>query len=113
MKPDQTHALYNGPIPCRLYTYGVPDERERTAGVTPTHSDPKPLRAAASGMFENRLRKNPELMLTRRSLVEHPFGTMKSWAGSTPLLTRRLAGVSTEMSLQVLAYNMKRATIYV
>jgi transposase len=49
------------------------------------------------------------MMLTRRSLVEHPFGTMKSWSGGTHLLTKRLPGVSTEVSLQVLAYNMKRA----
>jgi hypothetical protein len=48
-------------------------------------------------------------MLARRSLVEHPFGTLKSWTSSTHFLTRRLSGVSTETSLQVLAYNMKRA----
>ena len=58
---------------------------------------------------EKRLKKRPEMMLARRSLVEHPFGTLKSWAGSTPLLTKTLPGVSTEISLQVLAYNMKRA----
>jgi transposase len=58
---------------------------------------------------EKRLRRKPELMLARRSLVEHPFGTLKSWTSSTHFLTRRLSGVSTESSLQVLAYNMKRA----
>jgi transposase len=58
---------------------------------------------------ERRLRKRPEMMLARRSLVEHPFGTLKSWAGSTPLLTKTLPRVSTEVSLHVLAYNMKRA----
>lgn len=56
-----------------------------------------------------RLRKKPEVMLARRSLVEHPFGTIKSWTNSAHLLTKRRSGVSTEMSLQVLAYNMKRA----
>jgi hypothetical protein len=39
---------------------------------------------------------------------EHPFGTLKAWMGSTHFLTRTLEKVSTEMSLQVLAYNMKR-----
>ena len=58
---------------------------------------------------EKRLKKRPEMMRARRSLVEHPFGTLKSWAGSTPLLTKTLPGVSTEISLHVLAYNMKRA----
>jgi len=58
---------------------------------------------------EKRLRRKPEVMLARRSLVEHPFGTMKSWTNSNHFLTKRLSGVSTETSLQVLAYNMKRA----
>ena len=58
---------------------------------------------------EKRLRRKPEVMLARRSLVEHPFGTLKSWTSSTHLLTKTLPRVNTEMSLQVLAYNMKRA----
>ncbi|NAT35790.1 IS5/IS1182 family transposase, partial [Pseudomonas syringae pv. actinidiae] len=36
------------------------------------------------------------------------FGTLKQWMGATHFLTRRLGGVSTEMSLNVLAYNLKR-----
>ena len=56
-----------------------------------------------------RLRRKPEMMLARRSLVEHPFGTLKSWTNANHFLTKRLSGVSTETSLQVLAYNMKRA----
>ncbi len=56
-----------------------------------------------------RLKRNPEVMNARRSLVEHPFGTLKSWTSSNHFLTKRLSGVSTETSLQILAYNMKRA----
>jgi len=56
-----------------------------------------------------RLRRRPEVMLARRSLVEHPFGTLKSWTNANHFLTKRLSGVSTETSLQILAYNMKRA----
>ena len=44
----------------------------------------------------------------RRQTVEHPFGTFKSWMGSTHFLTRTLKRVRTEMSLHVLAYNIKR-----
>jgi hypothetical protein len=44
----------------------------------------------------------------RKRTVEHPFGTLKQWMGATHFLTRKLAGVSTEMSLNVLAYNLKR-----
>jgi transposase len=58
---------------------------------------------------EHRLRQQPEQMTLRRSTVEHPFGTIKGWMGSTHFQTRTLPKVSTEMSLQVLAYNMKRA----
>ena len=45
----------------------------------------------------------------RRQTVEHVFGTLKAWMGSTHFLTRTLPRVRTEMSLQVLAYNLKRA----
>jgi len=55
-----------------------------------------------------RLDRNPEMMRIRRATVEHPFGTLKAWMGSTHFLTRTLDWVSTEMSLHVLAYNMKR-----
>lgn len=47
-------------------------------------------------------------MVTRRSTVEHPFGTIKAWMGHTHFLTRRLGNVGTEMALNVLAYNIKR-----
>jgi hypothetical protein len=47
-------------------------------------------------------------MTLRRRSVEHVFGTFKHWMGSTHFLMRTLAHVSTEMSLHVLAYNLKR-----
>jgi transposase len=50
----------------------------------------------------------PDSMLIRKQTVEHPFGTIKSWMESTHFLTRRLPNVSTEMSLHVLAYNLRR-----
>ena len=55
-----------------------------------------------------RLVGHPDVMRIRRATVEHPFGTLKAWMGSTHFLTRTLECVSTEMSLHVLAYNMKR-----
>lgn len=55
-----------------------------------------------------RLSKAPEMMRVRKRTVEHPFGTLKQWMGATHFLTRKLAGVGAEMSLNVLAYNMKR-----
>jgi len=58
--------------------------------------------------MQARLDRQPEAMTLRRCTVEHVFGTLKHWMGSTHFLTRRLRNVSTEMSLQVLAYNLKR-----
>jgi transposase len=55
-----------------------------------------------------RLDREPEKMRLRRQTVEHPFGTIKSWMGYTHFLTKTLARVRTEMSLHVLAYNLKR-----
>ena len=58
--------------------------------------------------MQARLDHLPEAMTIRRQTVEHPFGTLKAWMGSTHFLTKTLKNVRTEMSLQVLAYNMKR-----
>ena len=58
-----------------------------------------------------RLDQRPEIMRVRRATVEHPFGTIKSWMGSTHFLTKTIDRVSTEMSLHILAYNMKRVMI--
>jgi transposase len=55
-----------------------------------------------------RLVAKPDAMGIRRATVEHPYGTLKAWMGSTHFLTKTLDHVSTEMSLHVLAYNMKR-----
>jgi len=58
--------------------------------------------------MQARLDRMPDAMAVRRQTVEHPFGTLKSWMGSTHFLTKTLEKVRTEMSLHVLAYNMKR-----
>jgi hypothetical protein len=56
---------------------------------------------------EERLDHMPIAMRIRRQTVEHPFGTIKVWMGWTHFLTKTLPKVRTEMSLHVLAYNMK------
>jgi transposase len=58
--------------------------------------------------MQERLDRDPDKMRVRRKTVEHPFGTLKAWMGATHFLTKTRARVSTEMSLHVLAYNMKR-----
>ena len=58
--------------------------------------------------MQRRLDRMPQAGRLRRQTVEHTFGTLKSWMGATHFLTKRLPNVRTEMSLQVLAYNLKR-----
>ena len=58
--------------------------------------------------MRERLDRHPEMMRLRRDTVEHPFGTLKRWMGSEHFLTKGLHNVGTEMSLNVLAYNLKR-----
>src|ERR1700742_1119149 len=55
-----------------------------------------------------RLDGNPTKMHLRRQTVEHPFGTIKSWMGSTHFQMKTLKHVGTEMALHFLAYNMQR-----
>jgi transposase len=58
--------------------------------------------------MQRRLDHFPEAMRIRRETVEHTFGTIKFWMGNQHFLMRTLKHVATEMSLHVLAYNMKR-----
>ena len=58
--------------------------------------------------MRERLDRHPQMMRVRRDTVEHPFGTLKRWMGAEHFMMKGLHNVGTEMSLHVLAYNMKR-----
>ncbi len=58
--------------------------------------------------MRERLDRRPDIMRLRRDTVEHPFGTLKRWMGAEHFLTKGLHNTGTEMSLQVLAFNLKR-----
>jgi hypothetical protein len=58
--------------------------------------------------MQDRLDQNPGKMKQRRCTVEHVFGTLKFWMGSAHFLMKTIKHVSTEMSLHVLAYNLRR-----
>ncbi|UVK96768.1 IS1182 family transposase [Pseudomonas sp. B21-048] len=56
-----------------------------------------------------RMRAHPEMMVSRRSIVEHPFGNLKQWLfGNGRFLLRQLEGARAEMALAINAYNLKR-----
>ena len=84
----------------------LPDEGPVHDQQLPAH--PRWEHEAVLEAMQRRLDRKPDAMTLRRRTVEHVFGTLKHWMGSTHFLTRGLAHVGTEMSLHVLAYNLKR-----
>jgi len=74
------------------------------ANRTITREANEPLMEAMA----QRLQREPEKFQLRKSLVEHPFGTIKRWMGCTHFTLKGLAKVRTEWSLITLAYNFKR-----
>ncbi|SRR6266705_246773 len=55
-----------------------------------------------------RMRQQPGKFRLRKTLAEHPFGTIKRWFGYTHFLLKGLAKVQCEWSLTTLVYNLKR-----
>jgi hypothetical protein len=56
-----------------------------------------------------RIKAEPAIVKQRKSIVEHPFGTIKRGMDAGYCLTKGLRNVSGEFSLTFLAYNLKRA----
>lgn len=79
---------------------------------TTSKRDPRRIRRwvheAEMEDMQTRLDASPQTAVVRKQTVEHPFGTIKMWMGATHFLMRRFKNVSTEISLHVLAYNLKR-----
>jgi transposase len=68
-------------------------------------------REANEGLMEAmaaRMKAEPWKFKLRKTLAEHPFGTIKRWFGYTHFLLKGLEKVRTEWSLTTLAYNLKR-----
>lgn len=82
------------------------------AQCTQSKADPRKMRRwiheADIDAMQARLDAAPETTVIRKQTVEHPFGTIKMWMGASHFLMKRKNNVSTEMSLHVLAYNLKR-----
>jgi transposase len=69
------------------------------------------MRTPEEGRLEvmaQRMEEKPGLMLQRKSVVEHPFGTMKWWWDGGYFLLKGLTKVRGEFSLMTLAYNLRR-----
>ena len=59
--------------------------------------------------METRVQDEPDKVKLRKTIAEHPFGTIKRHMDQGYFLMRGLPNVGAEMSLTVLAYNIKRA----
>jgi len=110
--PYRLTSLEHGMMQKRYWAHGPTC---RTCKLKPQCSNSKQPRRITRWEHQGQLDQMDELMtsmpnsmLVRKQTVEHPFGTIKSWMGSTHFLTKRLPNVSTEMSLHVLAYNLRR-----
>ena len=57
-----------------------------------------------------RMKERAAIMKRRAALAEHPFGIIKAMMGTARFLCRGLEAVAAEMSLSVLAFNLKRVT---
>jgi len=68
-------------------------------------------REANEGLMEAmaaRMQEQPWKFKLRKTLAEHPYGTIKRWFGYTHFLLKGLEKVRTEWSLTTLVYNLKR-----
>ena len=74
------------------------------ANRTLTREANEPLMEAMAA----RMKAQPGKFQLRKTLAEHPFGTIKRWFGYTHFLLKGLAKVQCEWSLTTLAYNLKR-----
>jgi hypothetical protein len=58
--------------------------------------------------LQERMRGHPEMLVRRKALSEHPFGTITVAMNHEQLLLKGLKHVATEIKLTVLSYNLKR-----
>ena len=85
---------------------------EIRAKCTQSKKDPRRMRRwihePIIDAMQKRLDDNRDIPVLRKQTVEHPFGTIKMWMGAQHFLMTRKHNVLTEMSIHVLAYNLKR-----
>ena len=85
---------------CALKTKCTRNKNNRTI----TREANEALMEAMAG----RMKAQPEKFKLRKTLAEHPYGTIKRWMGFTHFSLKGLVKVRTEWSLVTLAYNLKR-----
>ena len=102
-KSGRVLGYYSNPSACR----GCPLRAQCTRDQYARRIIRRPEEAQVAAM-RKRLAERPERMVQRKSVVEHPFGTLKRGMDMGYFLLKGLEGVGGEFSLSVLAYNFKR-----
>jgi transposase len=122
---DAKHDAYVCPARQRMtYRFSTEDKGKKMRVYMTGHCATCPLKAKCTTGKQRRikrwehehvleaaaadLKKRPDAMRLRKQIVEHPFGTIKHCMGATHFVMKRLPNVQTEMSLHVLAYNLRR-----
>jgi len=122
---DAKHDAYDCPARQRMtYRFSTEDKGKKMRVYMTRHCAACPLKAKCTTGKQRRikrwqhehvleaaaadLKKRPDAMRLRKQIVEHPFGTIKHCMGATHFVMKRLPNVQTEMSLHVLAYNLRR-----
>lgn len=103
---EQAYRYYANAAAC----HGCP-LRAQCTGATDPAQGRRLKRWAHEAVLEamaERVRAAPAARVRRKSLVEHPFGTIKRWDDAGYLVVRGLAKVRAEFSLMTLAYNLRR-----
>ena len=106
-----TRKQLNWPMRSIRYEASIKDCRACPSRTLCTKSEWRVVSRSLDDDALNRMnaRATPAVMRLRRTTVEHPFGTIKYRIFGHPrLLLRGLVGAQTEMSLAVMAYNIKR-----
>lgn len=102
-KTGRILGYYSNPPACRSCSMRVQCTRDQTARRIVRRPE-----EAQVGAMRKRLAERPELMVRRKAVVEHPFGTLKRGMDMGHFLLKGLDGVGAEFSLAVLAYDLKR-----
>jgi transposase len=108
-KPIKQGVFYNRKA-CKICVCKcTTEERGHRHQVTMTEEDfLRPYTDARLFVKQIRIRPGKWILGQRKSIVEHPFGTIKRSMDAAYCLTRGLRNVTGEFSLTFLAYNLKR-----
>jgi transposase len=103
-------AVFSNQRECRLCKCRCTTAKYKEFGIVMQPTDfRKTYDDAGLTISQVRVKANNSLVRLRKTIVEHPFGTIKRYMDASYLLTRGLKQVRGELALSFLAYNIRRA----